>query len=64
VRLEWRGPVETVAAALERQLRRVPQPGERVVLGEVPVEVEVVENGMIMTAIVGIARTPGTEPSA
>jgi CBS domain containing-hemolysin-like protein len=64
VRLEWRGPVETVAAALERQLRRVPQPGEHVMLGEVPVEVEVVENGVIMTAIVGVARTPGTEPSA
>jgi CBS domain containing-hemolysin-like protein len=61
VGVEWRGPAETVAAAILNELKRLPDSGERVALGPVPVEVEVVENDTIMTAILGTDPKAGTE---
>jgi hypothetical protein len=50
-----------VAAAILNELKRLPDSGERVALGPVPVEVEVVENDTIMTAILGTDPKAGTE---
>jgi CBS domain containing-hemolysin-like protein len=53
VGVEWRGAGDSVAAAVVAQLARLPESGERLTVGTVPIEIEVVENDTIATAILG-----------
>ena len=54
----WRGGNETVASHIVAALGRQPEPGERVVVDGVEVEIEVVEAGTIASVIVGAPDAP------
>ena len=49
---EWKGAADTVGAYIVDRLGRVPEPGEKVTLDGVDVEVEVVEDHAVQTIIV------------
>ncbi len=49
---EWKGAADTVGAYVVDRLGRVPEPGEKVTLDGVAVEVEVVEDHVVQTIIV------------
>jgi putative hemolysin len=54
----WRGGAETVAAHIIAALGRFPEPGERITVDGLDVEIEVVEAGHIGSVIVGTVGTP------
>ncbi len=54
----WRGGLETVASHIVSALGRFPEPGERVTIDGLEVEIEVVEAGHIASVIVGAPHDP------
>ena len=58
---EWKGGAETLGDYIVERLRRVPETGDEVVLDGVPLEVEVVEEGVVMTVIAGTKQVPAEE---
>jgi putative hemolysin len=58
---EWSGKPDTLGAYLVERLGRVPEPGDEIVVDDVPIEVEVVEGGAVMTVIVGQRPRPKEE---
>jgi len=55
---EWKGTAETVGAHIVDALHRVPEPGERVTVGDVDVEIEAVDGSVVTSVILGRPRTP------
>lgn len=60
---EWPGGSEAVSAVLVQHLRRTPEPGEKVALGTMLVEVEALDGAAVGSAIVGLGP-PEDEPGA
>jgi putative hemolysin len=54
----WRGGLEPVASHIVAALGRFPEPGERVTIDGLEVEIEVVEAGHIASVIVGAPHDP------
>ena len=54
----WGGGSKTIAASIVSALGRLPEPGERVMIDGLEVEIEVVEGNTIASVIVGTPATP------
>jgi CBS domain containing-hemolysin-like protein len=54
----WPKGIETIASYIAGVLGRVPDPGEKVVIDDVEVEIEAVEGGTVASVIVGRSQTP------
>lgn len=60
----WSGPAGTVGAYVVQTLGRVPESGERAIVGNVPVEIEAADPTAVLSIIVGQPpATHGTEPA-